>query len=200
MDTLGDISFYVNEVLAEREYARVPESRVREAIGWGVHELLKILAPEFCADPKGLEEAVRIFKERYTAKPVRQTRAFPQVVETLQGPLKDVHKAIVTNKPHDITLRVLEELRLTHFFETVIGMNAGFEPKPDPDAILHLIKTFGVSAAETVYVGDSPVDAQASSAAGVDFAWVEYGYQALDAHRPRFCFSSAAQWDRLVSG
>ena len=130
---------------------------------------------------------------------MRQTRPFPHVVETLEGPLKDVPKAIVTNKPHDITLRVLEELKLTRFFEGVIGMNAGFEPKPDPGAILHLMRVFAVSAPATVYVGDSPVDAQVSLAAGVDFAWVEYGYQELDVHRPRFCFSNAAQWDRLVN-
>ena len=175
------------------------ESRVREAIGWGVHELLKILAPDFCADPAGLEEAVRTFKERYTAKPVRQTRAFPQVVEMLQGPLKGVHKAIVTNKPHDITLRVLEELKLTDCFEAVIGMNAGFEPKPHPGAIQHLLKKFAVNVTETVYVGDSPVDAQASSAAGIDFAWMDDGYQAVETRERRYSFSSAAEWSRLVS-
>ena len=65
VDTLGDISHYVNEVLLERGYPSVSEERVRAAIGWGVHELLKILQPAFETDPAGLEAAVETFKKRY---------------------------------------------------------------------------------------------------------------------------------------
>ena len=44
--------------------------------------------------------------------------------------------------------------------------------KPDP-AILHLAcKRLGLAEAETLYVGDSIVDYQAASGAGIRFAWI----------------------------
>ena len=88
---------------------------------------------------------------------------------------------------------------MTGYFEAVIGTNAEFPPKPDPASVLHLIGVSKVSREETVYVGDSPVDAQTSANAGIDFAWVDYGYQGPGDLKPRHTFSSAAQWGRLVS-
>ena len=199
VDTVGDITHYVNEVLRERRYEAVSVAQVKEAIGWGVHELLKILAPGFCSDPKGLEEAAAAFKERYKQTPVLKTLPFPGVVEVLAGPLKNIPKAIVTNKPQDIAIRVLEKLDLMGHFKEVIGTLGDFPAKPDPAACLHLMGRFQSTPSSTVYIGDSAVDSETSAAAGIDFVWMDYGYQAAGNLIPRFCFSSAAEWGRLVS-
>jgi len=199
VDTVGDITHYVNEVLLERGDKPVSVEQVKEAIGWGVHELLKILAPAFCEDPKGLERAAATFKDRYKKNPVLNTRPFPGVAEVLAGPLKNVPKVIVTNKPQDIAIRVLETLGLTRCFEEVIGTLGDFPPKPDPSSCLHLMRRFGTPRKSTVYIGDSAVDAETSAAAGIDFAWVDYGYQATGNFVPRYRFSNAAEWKKLVS-
>ncbi len=199
VDTVDDIAYYVNEVLFERGYASASVAQVKEAIGWGVPELLKILAPAFCADPAGLEAAVMTFKNRYRENPVRTTRPFPSVTETLKGPLSKTQKAIITNKPQDIALRVLDELDMRRYFEDVIGTHGEFPPKPDPTSSFHLMRKFGIPVEATVYIGDSSVDAETSSAAGIDFVWMDYGYQEAGARTPRFRFSSAADWAILVS-
>ena len=198
VDTVADITYYVNEVLVERGLAPVSVPQVKEAIGWGVHELLRILAPVFSADPEGLEVATQAFKDRYRLRPVLETRPFPGVVEVLEGPLKNTAKAIVTNKPQDIALRVLEKLGIKRHFEHVIGTLGDFPPKPDPASSLYLMRRFGTAPESTVYIGDSGVDAETSAAAGIDFGWVEYGYQSSGGFTPRFRFSNAAEWERLV--
>ncbi len=199
VDTVDDITYYVNEVLRERGYVSASVAQVKEAIGWGVPELLKILAPAFCADPAGLEMAVMAFKERYRENPVRTTCPFPNVIEVLEGPLKKTQKAIITNKPQDIALRVLDKLNMRRYFGDVIGTQGDFPPKPDPASALHLMRRFRAPAETTVYVGDSAVDAETSAVAGVDFVWMEYGYQKFGAATPRYRFSSAADWGILVS-
>ncbi len=199
VDTLGDITHHANRVLTNYGHSARPMEAVKESIGWGVHELLKDLAPEFTRDPVKLEQAVDEFKTAYAREPVLQTRPFPGVREVLEGPLLGTRKAIVTNKPHGITLQILDVLGLSGYFEKVIGMHAGFPPKPDPEALNHVIRSFGGSAKKTVYVGDSHVDAQTSLAAGVDFAWVDYGYHAPKDLEPRYHFSSAKDWVCLVS-
>ena len=199
IDTVDDIAYYVNEVLSEKGYAPASVTQVKEAIGWGVSDLLKILVPSFRDDPRSLENAVMTFKNHYREEPVRTTRPFPEVIEALEGPLRKTHKAIITNKPQDIALRVLDKLNMRHYFEDVIGMQGAFPPKPDPASSLHLMRKFSIPVEATVYIGDSPVDAETSLAAGIDFVWMEYGYQPFGASAPRFRFSSAADWRTLVS-
>lgn len=199
VDTVGDIAYHANCVLVKRGYEACSIARVKEAVGWGVHELFKCLAPAVGEDPAGLDEAVDEFKRAYRAQPVRETLPFPGVVGMLEGPLGKTLKAIVTNKPQDITLRILDELGIARFFKHVIGMHEGFPPKPDPAGIREMMDRFGADAGSTVYVGDSCVDAETSLAAGVDFAYVEYGYQALKGYEPAFRFSSAAEWRALAA-
>lgn len=196
---MQDIAHHANKVLVRYGFKACPAEAVRECIGWGVHELLKGLAPAFAAEPERLERAVDDFKAAYRREPVLGTRPFPDVREVLEGPLARTKKAIVTNKPQDITLQILDVLGLSGSFEKVIGMHAGYPPKPDPAALNHVIHSLGGTAAKAVYVGDSPVDGETSCAAGVDFAWVDYGYHASEGIQPRYRFSSARDWAVLVS-
>jgi len=194
VDTVGDIAHYTNETLAVYGYPKRPVGDVRKAIGWGVHELLKALAPGFALDAPKLEEAVAYFKKEYRADPVKTTAPFEGVLPMLEGPLAKIKKAIVTNKPQDITEEILKRLNLTHYFEMTIGMHAGFPPKPDPAAALHVMRSLETVPARTVYVGDSGVDAALAFNAGIDFAWVSYGYDAAEKAKPLFTFSSATEW------
>jgi phosphoglycolate phosphatase len=198
VDTVSDIGHYANQILKSRGYPRASIPDVKHAVGWGVHELLQILAPGFRSDPSDLEKAVEEFKAAYRARPVRVTKPFPFVDEMLAGPLKKARRAIVTNKPQDITLRILDELDLAKYFEAVIGVGGDFPPKPDPSSVLHLIGRAGVAKERTLYIGDSCVDAETSALAGIDFAWMSYGYQALGDAPAKFRFDSAAEWEKLV--
>ena len=198
VDTVEDITYYANEVLVEFGYdvRTVPE--VRKAIGFGVHELLKELAPDFDQNDSRFEEAVGLFKKKYRDGPVRKTAAFQGVRSMLEGPLANTKKAIVTNKPQDITEQILEELDLARYFEMTIGMNSGFLPKPDPASMLHVMRSLGCLPQKTIFIGDSGVDASTAQNAGIDFAWVSYGYDQPKTITPVARFSSARQWSSLV--
>ena len=199
VDTLGAIAHHANRVLTGHGYQARSIDAVREGIGWGVHELLKGLAPAFENDPIKLEKAAEEFKNAYRREPVLNTRPFPGVAQMLSGPLSRVKKAIVTNKPQDITLQILDELGLNKYFEKVIGMHAGYPPKPDPSALNEVIRWLGGTKKNSVYIGDSHVDGETSRAAGVDFAWVDYGYHTSAEIEPDYRFSKAEDWAGLVS-
>ena len=198
VDTVGDIAYHVNRVLTAFGQKRCSVSQVKRSIGMGVHELLKGVSPLLAHDAQRLEQAVELFKKSYRENPVRKTRPFPGVARALAGPLKNVTKAIITNKPQDITLRILEALDLKPFFKLVIGMHADHPPKPAPDAVLHAMKKFRAKPASTVYIGDSRIDAKTCVNAGIDFVWMDYGYDRVDGFLPRFKFSSARDWEKLL--
>lgn len=199
LDTIGDIAHYANETLRVYGHAPQPVDRIRRSVGWGVHELLSLLAPPIGADRGRLEEAVEHFKRAYRAHPVRHTEPFPGVREVLAEARRIADLAIVTNKPEDITRRILSELKMDHLFRRVIGIHAGFAPKPDPSGLLDVIRTGKASILETVYVGDSRVDAETAKAAGVSFAWVSYGYDDEPGPSAEHRFDRAEEWRVLFS-
>ncbi len=200
VDTAPDIAHYANVILADYGYAPCGLREVKNAIGKGVHELLKGLAPGFGDHPDKLERAVVEFRARYSENPVLSTKPYPHVVRMLEGSLGAARKAIATNKPQDITERILKILSLDRHFEMVIGMGSPFPPKPDPASLEHIVGRFGVKKGEAVLVGDSAVDAEAARRAGIDFVWMEYGYDASpgmdSAVKNRF--SSASKWAFLA--
>ncbi len=198
VDTVEDIAYYANAVLIEYGCESQPVARVRQEIGLGVHELLKGLAPEFEGGAARLEEAVNLFKKMYRQQPVRKSDAFESVRSVLAGPLAKTKKAIVTNKPQDITEQILKELGLETYFEAVIGMHAGFSPKPDPTSLLHVINRLATPLEKSIFIGDSGVDAATAENARVDFAWVSYGYDQPKNISSAARFDSASQWAVLV--
>jgi phosphoglycolate phosphatase len=199
VDTLPDIAYYVNLTLERYEHRRFDVGSIKRSIGQGVRELLKGVAPSFSEDPERLEEAVSFFKERYRLRPVLESRPFPQVMEMLSGPLAKVPKVVITNKPQDITLGILEELQMRPYFDAVIGMHAGYPPKPDPASTLEMMTRFKTPASETLYIGDSRIDAETSKNAGIDFAWMDYGYDTVEKGQYDHRCSKAEDWGLLVS-
>jgi phosphoglycolate phosphatase len=200
VDTLQDIAYYANLVL--REFGSMDRSPddVKKAIGWGVRELFSNLSPELGRDPGRLEEAVARFRKYYNENPVRATRPMPGVREALAGPLEDVKKAIITNKPQDVTKSILKQLKLEAYFDPVIGMHGSYPPKPDPASTFFTMQFHGVVPNETVLIGDSRVDFETARAAGVDFIWMTNGYDdSLKGERAVTRFPSAWGWGNIFS-
>ncbi len=197
VDTAPDIAHYANEILSRYGYAPKPMDAVKHAVGRGVHELLNRLESGLTGDT--LDEAVGLFKLLYRQNPVVHSRPFEGVVASLRGALKPIRKAIFTNKPHDITKQILQILELEKYFDAVIGWEYGFPAKPDPAAGIHLMASAEASPEQTLFIGDSYVDAETAQNLGVDFGFCSYGYDPADGFKPRFVFASPKDWKCCVT-
>lgn len=198
VDTASDIAFHANEILKEFGLGQRPIEAVKKAVGRGVHELLKDLG--IIANEKRLEQAVASFKRRYWESPVIHTRPYPGVREMLSGPLKNIRKTIVTNKPYGLTVKILQALSLESYFETVIGLDLQYPAKPDPASVRFVMDRWNTDTTKTLFIGDSAVDAETSENAGIDFGWVDYGYDTLKSlQKPLLRFSSPYEWEALRS-
>lgn len=86
-------------------------------------------------------------------------------------------------------------------FEVIILGSDVTKGKPDPEGILKCMSLLNVSPAETIYVGDAPVDIQASRAAGVRVVGVLSGVgdsAMLSTHWPDRLVSSHVKLPDLV--
>ena len=99
---------------------------------------------------------------------------FPEtarVLESLRARGKRV--GVVSGKKAYKIVNLLRANGLDGYPETVVGFDETERHKPFPDPILKGMSSFDVPKDETVYVGDSPNDAKAAEAAGVDCVIVD---------------------------
>jgi len=112
----------------------------------------------------------RIFSRDYAPT------AFPGVYETLRS----LHRAgrqlgIVTS---NVKANVTEALGLSYkFFRSdCVYTKSDMEELSKTEAIRAAMAKTGLSAADTVYIGDQPADLESAKAAGVHFIGVTYGW------------------------
>ncbi|HEX8167648.1 MAG TPA: phosphoglycolate phosphatase [Beijerinckiaceae bacterium] len=181
VDSAADLRDALNAVLAEEALAPLDLDAVKDMVGDGVQKLVERGLLARGGDLARLPERVRRFMALYGDAPARLTRPYPQVPETLARLRQTgLRLAVVTNKPHAVTLAILDALELSPFFDAVVGGDTLPLRKPDPAPLRHAMAALGAAPAETLMVGDNRHDVEAARAAGMRAAVVTYGY----AHGP----------------
>jgi len=106
----------------------------------------------------------------------RYTVLVPGVVDCFRKLLEMGYMiSIVSNNDRENVLNVIRGFGLQDYFSNIVAANDVAKVKPHPDMILESAAQMGVSPAEMVVVGDSPVDAQAALRAGSIFYGVLSG-------------------------
>ncbi len=103
--------------------------------------------------------------------------------------------AIVTNKPSECVLPILQSLAIDRFFSMVVGGDDLPERKPSPLPLRYCCERMKVAPEDSVMVGDSVNDIHAAQAANIPVIAVDYGYnhgRAISAESPDRVVSSLA--------
>ena len=117
-------------------------------------------------------EARKLAEQAYAVADIIQLRDYiPRLFPGTEAGLRRVKKAgfslgIATNGPTSITEELLKILNIRDLFDVVAGSEDTPNPKPSPDLLLVACKRVGVNPSDALYVGDQPVDAEATEAAG----------------------------------
>ena len=176
IDSSRDIAWSANMVLHSMGYDRLDMEVIKEAIGWGVKNLLEKLMPG--ETPEAIEEARLKFLKFYGGHLVVETTIYPGVVEILEH-LKSGNRkmAVVTNKPHALSVAILDALKIGPYFGAVLGGDSVVNKKPHPEPVEKVLSMTGVPASASLIVGDSPVDCEAGRGARVGTVGVTYGFR-----------------------
>uniref|UniRef100_A0A7V3YGZ2 phosphoglycolate phosphatase n=1 Tax=Candidatus Caldatribacterium californiense TaxID=1454726 RepID=A0A7V3YGZ2_9BACT len=117
------------------------------------------------------DEALRAFYEFYEQEHDRLVTPFPEVLEILEYlRRKGVKQALFTSKGRKSASITLRRFNLERLFDFVLCGDEVQRAKPYPDGVVRILEYFGVSPRNALYVGDSPLDAQAAHGAQVAFA------------------------------
>ena len=180
IDSLPDVLACLNLMLAEDNRRPLNSSELRNLVGRGVTPMVEdaySMTGQTVSSPVQLKDAVQRYLKHYKSNPVGHTVIFPNVIDTL-GKLKQKGfcMGICTNKPYEMTLLVLEGLKIDVFFDGITGGDNLPFNKPDPRHILTTLELMKSEASNAVMVGDSWVDVKAARNAGLPVIAVNYGY------------------------
>jgi phosphoglycolate phosphatase len=177
VDTLGDFSAALNEMLRALAQPEVEAGTVAGFIGQGSEHLIRQTLAHVGA-PAGLYPAAwDHYQAAYRRLNGRFAEVYPGVREGLQRlRAAGLRLACLTNKPGEFARELLAAKGLGEVFQHVFGGDAFERKKPDPLPVVRTCAALGAPPARTLVVGDSRNDALAARAAGCPVVLVTYGY------------------------
>ncbi len=176
LDTLHDLTTAVNTALAGRGYPARTAEEVRAFVGNGARLLIaRALPPE--ADDATVDALLQDFNAYYAAHCREATAPYEGIVPLLTRlQAQGVHAGVVSNKPHYAVVSLAKEY-FGDLLELAVGSQDGVPRKPAPDAVRQAMTQLGVTAEETLYIGDSEVDVETARNTGVDGLFVTWGFR-----------------------
>lgn len=176
LNTLSDLADAGNRTLSEMQLPTYPENAYRRFVGDGVRMLCIRMLPEQLRDDIHVAQARALFDVSYQAHMFDRTAPYDGIPALLSGLRKKGLKlGIVSNKP-DGFVQSIAERYFPGSFDAVAGQQ-GVLVKPDPTGVNLVLRRFGVSPEEALYVGDSSVDIQTAKNAGTHSCGVTWGFR-----------------------
>lgn len=195
IDSAAVIATVLNGMRAEQGDAALPVASYRGWISLGAEQLVgNALGLPMAGVPPALAE----FRRRYRALPTPPETLFPGVADTLAALAEQGYRmAICSNKPEVLCNKVLQDLDLQRWFGCVVGGDSAASPKPHRAPLDHALAALSASGGPAVLIGDSTVDQEAATAAGIPFIFYTGGYD--DGVRPGTPYASIDRLPQLLA-
>ena len=179
LNTLGDLAAGMNYSLRHFNMPERDEQEMKTFLGNGPAYFVRCSVAE--GTPEELCRQVQDFyEEYYDAHCQIKTAPYPGIPQLMER-LKDrgIKLAVISNKQGE-AVETLAEKYFPGLLELAVGTGPSIPCKPDPSAVLSAMERMGVSAKESLYVGDMDVDLNTAKNAGIDCIGVSWGFMGRD--------------------
>jgi phosphoglycolate phosphatase len=188
LDTLADIGDSVNRMLAEYGFPGHTMDDYTRFIGNGIKMLVIRAMPVETRSGDLVDACVRRAREIYWQNWNHKTRPYDGIPELLHRlKIMRLPLAVLSNKPHDFTVRYVDAYFDSQTFKMVMGQNDHFPVKPDPASALNIARQIDLPPSSFLFVGDSAVDMQTAAAAGMFSVGVAWGFRGVKELRENGC-------------
>ena len=176
LNSLGDLYSSVNFALDKNSYPLRTKEEVRSFVGNGARKLVERAVPKN-TDADMVQKVFDDFITHYRDNCTNETAPYDGICDLLKD-LKDlgVKTAVVSNKA-DFAVGQLCDRYFPSLLDISLGEKEGIKTKPDPSAVLEVMKELGAAHESTVYVGDSEVDIETALNASLPCISVDWGFK-----------------------
>ncbi len=176
LNSLDDLYSSINFALDKNSYPLRTKEEVRSFVGNGARKLVERAVPKN-TDADMVQKVFDDFITHYRDNCTNETAPYDGICDLLKD-LKDlgVKTAVVSNKA-DFAVGQLCDRYFPSLLDISLGEKEGIKTKPDPSAVLEVMKELGAAHESTVYVGDSEVDIETALNASLPCISVDWGFK-----------------------
>jgi len=140
---------------------------------------LEVMFESLGAPKSKVWDYVGAYRENYkdVAKP--NTTLLPTAYEAVLLASKHAKVGAVTTKSSYFSEIILKHLKVFDYFDTIVGREDVKNPKPDPEPIIKALKDLNGDKDSCWMIGDTGMDMEAASRAGVNMVAVSCGFAPL---------------------
>ncbi len=178
-DTITAIAYFGNSALAECGFCEFPVDRYKYFVGDGRTKLIeRMLEAQNALTAENFNRVCAVYDGMYEANPAYKTEAYPGIKELLSE-LKTagIRLAVCSNKPDNVVHGVVEDVFGGDTFDLVCGVVDGKPTKPDKRYTEDVLRRFGMTAEESIFIGDTNVDIFTAKNAGIESVGVLWGFR-----------------------
>ena len=175
LDTSLDFSYALNRTLKEFGQPTLRYQDIRKVVSQGGLSMTQLAFPHLSGE--ALQEKREYFLNLYSENIAHHTQIFPGLQSGLQAIAdKNIPWGIVTNKPGDLTARLLESIVFPSAPLTVISGDTLPVRKPNPEPMFLAAQQCGIAPEECLYLGDHLRDIEAGINAGMKTGAALFGF------------------------
>lgn len=174
----------------------IPDRKtLRVFVGPPLHDtFVKFGVPEDKA-----EEAVAVYRSRYTTVGKFENTPYPGVHAMLQALVDREHTLLVaTSKPEGMAKEIMDKFELSQYFQRICGASLDRSRSSKEDVIAYLLNLNG-TAQNMVMVGDTAFDVLGAAAHRIPTVGVSWGYGSVEEMRDAGAIAIANTMDELLS-
>lgn len=178
-DSIESIAYCANTALARLGYGPFERCDFKQFVGDGARKLL-----ERCLLHRGDEslehmpQFEKYYHELFAEYCMYEVKPYEGIVTLLEN-LKErgVRIAVLSNKPHEQAVEVVEHFFGEDCFDVILGQKESMERKPSPDGVYYIAEQMNLPLSEIIYVGDTKTDMKTGKSAGVFTVGVLWGFR-----------------------
>ena len=182
INTISDLGQACNHALAACGYPTHKIEDYPRLVGNGINKLIERALPEEHRQEEKVLQVREYFVPYYDEHNCDLTHPYEGIPELLHALKAAGHQlAVASNKYQAATEKIVAQL-FPGIFDIVLGERENVARKPDPQIVYDIHQTLNtqLSTLNSLYIGDSLVDANTARAASCTLALCTWGFEAAE--------------------
>ncbi|HSD08952.1 HAD-IA family hydrolase [Flavobacterium sp.] len=180
INSLEDIADAMNKVLIDNDYPTHNYESYNYFIGNGLRKLVTRALPENRRNEEEIDRCYELMMDYYGENCIQKTKPYTGIQALLDElNLKSIPMNVLSNKSDVLTKKITESI-FPEYFNLVVGLTSEEFKKPNPFTAIQMSEQLNCTPSEIIFVGDSGIDMQTATQAGMYAVGVSWGYRPKD--------------------